>query len=217
MWAEDLERMLAAGIGTIRIGEFAWALLEPREGTYCFELFQAFLDLCDKKGMQVIFGTPTATPPAWLTRKYPEVLNCRMDGVPYRHGARRHCNYNAPKYIGLCGRVVEQLSIRYAKHPAICGWQIDNELNCQTDEFYSQADSVAFRAYLREKYGSLDALNDAMGAVFWSETYTDWEEIAVPQVVVSDAYNPHMMLEYSRFRTINWPGYRLRSTPIQQS
>ena len=89
LWAEDLDRMLAVGITQIRIGEFAWTLVEPEEGTFTDAFFRPFLDLCAEKGMKVVFGTPTATPPAWLTEKYPEVLNARPDGVLYRHGCRK--------------------------------------------------------------------------------------------------------------------------------
>ena len=118
------------------------------------------MELCKQEEMQVIFGTPTATPPAWLTEKYPEVLNCRQDGVPYRHGARRHYNYNSPKYRELSARIVEKLAQHYGKHPAIVGWQIDNELNCEVDEFYSEADSVAFRNFVKEKYKSFCFIDD---------------------------------------------------------
>ncbi|MCR2022868.1 beta-galactosidase, partial [Blautia pseudococcoides] len=90
LWREDLQRMKENGIFTIRIGEFAWSKIEPREGEFTFGFFDSFLDVAEEEGMKVIFGTPTATPPAWLTRKYPEVLNCRLDGTPFRHGMRRH-------------------------------------------------------------------------------------------------------------------------------
>ena len=97
LWASDLDRMLKAGITVIRIAEFAWNKTEPSEGKFDYSFFDEFLDLCDEKGMKVIFGTPTATPPAWLTKKYPEVLNCDINGNLYRHGSRRHYNYNSKK------------------------------------------------------------------------------------------------------------------------
>ncbi len=199
LWESDLRRMLAAGITVIRIAEFAWSKVEPREGEFTFDFFQRFLDLCQSCGMKVIFGTPTATPPAWLTRKYPEVLNCRMDGAPYRHGGRRHYNYNSPVYRRLSARIVEQLASHYGQHPAIVGWQIDNEFNCETDEYYSEADGEAFRQYLRRKFGTLDMLNAAMGTVFWNQTYTHWAEVDVPRLTVGTCRNPHMMVEYIRF------------------
>ncbi len=199
MWETDLARMKAAGISVVRVGEFAWNLVEPEEGVFRFDFFGDFLSLCAEKDMRVILGTPTATPPAWLTEKYPEVLNVTRDGVTYRHGARRHYNYNSPKYRELCARIVEQLAVHYAGHPMVVGWQIDNELNCGVDEFHSEADQAAFRAFLRDKYGTLEALNRAWGAVFWNQTYTDWAQVYPPRRVPMDGYNPHQMLDYSRF------------------
>ena len=199
LWAQDLARMQKAGIKTVRVGEFAWVLLEPKEGEYHFDLFDRFLDLCAKVGMQVIFGTPTATPPAWLTEAYPEALNARPDGILLRHGARRHYTYNAPAYQRLCAAIVEQLGRHYGQHPAIVGWQIDNELNCETDEFYSTADDAAFRRFLQAQYGSLQALNDAWGTVVWSQCYTDWSQIYTPRLVLNGGHNPGLLLDYRRF------------------
>lgn len=177
---EDLRRMAEIGIKTIRIGEFAWSKVEPREGEFTYEFFDSFLEVVSETDMKVIFGTPTATPPAWLTEKYPEVLNCNIDGVKFRHGMRRHYNYNSAVYQRLCKIIVEKFAKRYAKHPSVVGWQIDNELNCAVAEFYSESDTLAFRAFLKEKYGTLDALNEAWGTVFWNQDYTKWEEIYVP-------------------------------------
>ena len=199
MWREDLTRMLDTGIEVVRIAEFAWTITEPEEGVFRFDFFDRFLDLCDEMGMKVIFGTPTATPPAWLTEKYPEILNCDIDGIPYRHGARRHYNYNAPVYRELTARIVEKLGAHYGKRACIIGWQIDNEINCETDEFYSEADSVAFRGFLKDKYGALDALNEAWGTVFWNQTYTDWDQIHVPRRTLHNSTNPHEVLDFSRF------------------
>lgn len=199
LWEQDLERMLDAGIRVVRVAEFAWCMFELEEGVFNFDFFDEFLELCREKGMKVIFGTPTATPPAWLTEKYPEVLNADCDGVLYRHGGRRHYNYNSPIYRSLCSRIVEKLAEHYGGHPAIVGWQIDNELNCETAEFYSEADSAAFRVFLQKKYGTLDELNRAWGTVFWNQTYTEWDQIYVPRKVLNRGYNPHMHLDYFRF------------------
>ena len=199
LWEEDLKRMLENGIQTVRIAEFAWSKVEPREGEFTYAFFDDFLDVAEKAGMKVIFGTPSATPPAWLTEKYPEVLNVRKDGVKYRHGMRRHYNYNSPKYQELTARITEKIAAHYAKHPAIIGWQIDNELNCETSEFYSEADTLAFREFLKKKYQTLDALNQAWGTVFWNQTYTEWEEIYVPRPTIHESDNPHLKLDYIRF------------------
>ncbi len=199
LWRSDLERMKENGIEVVRIAEFAWSKVEPREGEFTFAFFDEFLELVEEMDMKVIFCTPTATPPAWLTHKYPEVLNASMEGVKYRHGARRHYNYNSPKYIELTQIIVEKFASHYASHPNIIGWQIDNELNCELNNFYSESDTIAFREFLREKYKDLEGLNKAWGTDFWNQMYTDWEEVYVPQKTVSDSTNPHRVLDYYRF------------------
>lgn len=187
------------GIEVIRIGEFAWSQIEPRENEFTFHFFDEFLDLAQEKGMKVIFGTPTATPPAWLTEKYPEVLNCKIDGTKFRHGMRRHVNYNSQKWLELSQIIVEKIAKHYGKHPAIIGWQLDNEINCEVNEYYSQSDTLAFRQFLKNKYQTLDQLNEAWGTVFWNQTYTDWQEIYVPRPTVNGSINPHQKLDYLRF------------------
>ncbi|MBE5807434.1 MAG: beta-galactosidase [Clostridiales bacterium] len=199
LWREDIERMLSTGIEVIRIAEFAWNKTEPEEGVFTYDFFDRFLDLCDELGLKVIFGTPTATPPAWLTERYPEVLNVDVDGLQFQHGARRHYNYNAPVYRYLTERIVTKLAEHYAPRKCIIGWQIDNELNCETDEFHSEADSAAFRLFLKDKYGTLEALNRAWGTVFWNQTYTSWEQVHVPRKTISNSTNPHEVLDYTRF------------------
>lgn len=199
LWEDDLDRMLEHGIEVIRIAEFAWNKFEPQEGVFTFDFFDHFLEIAHKKGMKVIFCTPTATPPAWLTHKYPEVLNARLDGVLFRHGNRQHYTYNSSKYQELTSRIVEKLASHYCAHPAIIGWQIDNELNCSTGNFYSDSDHKAFRLYLREKFKTLEALNDAMGTIFWNQTYTSWEEIHLTRTTVTNSNNPHLTLEEKRF------------------
>jgi beta-galactosidase len=199
LWADDLSRMLVHGIETVRVFEFAWTIVEKEEGVFDFSLFDSFLDLCKDLGMKVILCTPTATPPAWLTHKYPEVLNADINGSPYHHGHRRHYNYNSPVYNNLCGRIVTKLAERYGQHPAVIGWQIDNEINCEKDVFYSECDDTAFRAYLQAHFGTLDALNEAIGARFWNQTYTDWDQVHLTHNTLHGHGNPHMALLEKRF------------------
>ena len=199
LWEDDLKRMLSVGIEVIRIAEFAWSKVEYREGEFNFDFFDEFLELAAKVGMKVIFCTPTATPPAWLTDKYPEVLNARQDGVLFRHGARRHYNYNSKKYLELTAIIVEKIAEHYAKHESIIGWQLDNEFNCEHWEFYSESDSLAFRVFLKNKYETLEKLNEAWGTMFWNQIYTSWDEIYVPRTTSFGNNNPHHLLDYKRF------------------
>lgn len=199
LWAEDLVRMKAHGIQRVRVGEFAWALFEPEEGVFDFALFDRFLSLAARQGMEVIMGTPTATPPIWLTERYPQVLNATPEGTLYRHGLRRHYSYNSAIYRSLTARIVQKMGEHFGHHPAIVGWQIDNELNCERDEFYSEADHEAFRTYMRRRFLTLDRLNECMGGSVWSQRYTDWDQVHLRRPTPHDQYNPHMLLEERRF------------------
>lgn len=199
LWDSDLRRMKEAGIELVRIGEFAWTIFEPEEGVFSFDFFDRFIEAARRHGLRVILGTPTATPPAWASHDYPEILNADISGTLYRHGARRHYNYNSVKYLQLTREIVTQLARHYGHNPAVAGWQIDNELNCELSEFYSESDTAAFRLFLRKKYGSLDALNRAWGAVFWNQTYTSWDQVFVPRHTINHTINPHQMLDYYRF------------------
>jgi beta-galactosidase len=207
LWKEDLARMKKNGVIAVRVAEFAWNKFEPSEGRYTFDFFDDFLETALEADMAVIFCTPTATPPAWLTNQYPEVLNARKDGVLLRHGARRHYNYNSHVYRRYTTNIVGKIAEHYGKHPAIIGWQIDNELNCETDEFYSESDTIAFREFLKNRYGTLDKLNAAWGTAFWNQTYTAWAEVYVPRPTISDSVNPHEVLDYIRFVSESACGY----------
>src|SRR5690606_14623416 len=171
----------------------------PEEGVYDFSLFDQAVDLAAANGLDVIMGTPTATPPAWLTQRYPDVLNATQEGIVYRHGGRRHYNYNSPKYRELCANIVRKMAERYGRHPAVIGWQIDNELNCEVNVFYSEADHKAFRKWLQNRYGTLDRLNRAWGTTFWSQLYTDWEQVHLLRPTASNSPNPHQALDEKRF------------------
>ena len=199
LWADDLRRMEGYGIRIIRIGEFAWSLFEPEEGRFCFDLFDDFLALAEKTSIRVIMGTPTATPPAWLTERYPETLNASVDGTLYRHGMRRHYNYTSAKYQELTERIVTEMAKHFGHHAAVCGWQVDNELNCETNDFFAESDHAAFRAYVRDKYQTLERLNEAWGTTFWSQTYTDWSQIYLRRPAPQSACNPSMALDSCRF------------------
>ena len=199
LWESDIDRMLQAGISIIRIAEFAWSEFEPTEGSFSGGLFDRFMELVAKTEMKVIFCTPTATPPAWLTEKYPETLNSTSEGVLLRHGLRKHYNYNSEVFRDKTRLIISHLARHFGKHPSIIGWQLDNEFNWGIDEYYSQADHEQFRLYLKDKYGTLDNLNKAWGNVFWNQCYTDWEEVHLQRPNVKNQPNPHMALDSKRF------------------
>ncbi|MNO36957.1 Beta-galactosidase BgaA [compost metagenome] len=204
LWADDYRRMVETGFTIVRMAEFAWSIFEPEEGVFHFELFDKAIDLAHSYGLKVILGTPTATPPAWLTERYPEVLNVTNDGVTLQHGMRRHYNYSSPKYRELCAGITGQLAQHYGNHPGVVGWQIDNELNCEVSVFYSESDHLAFREWVQAKYGTLDQLNEAWGTVFWNQTYTSWSQVFLPRPTPTPKQpNPHQALDEKRFISDN--------------
>lgn len=200
LWRDDLKRMKQYGIEVIRIAEFAWNKFEPHEGEFTFDFFDEFMDMTAEEGMKVIFCTPSATPPAWLSHNYPEILNADFDGNIIHHGLRRHCNLNSEKYRFFVSRITEKLAEHYSKYSNIVAWQLDNEINCECDLYYSESDHKAFREYLKNKFTTLDKLNEAVGATFWNQTYTAWDEVYLPRRTNAERLgNPHMGLLEKRF------------------
>jgi beta-galactosidase len=197
-WDFDLSRIAQTGMNVVRMGEGAWSVWEPEEGRYDFALFDRALELCQKHELKAIMGTPTYTPPAWLTERYPEVLRTRFDGTPLVHGSRRHYNYTSPVYQEKSRAVTEALAQHYQTHPVVIGWQIDNELNCHLDVSFAASDHEGFRVWCRERYRTLDALNQAWGTAFWSQTYTSWDQVWLPRPTVT-YQNPSLLLDFFRF------------------
>jgi beta-galactosidase len=197
-WDSDLASIADTGMNVVRMGEGAWSVWEPEDGRYEFSLFDRALELCKKHGLKAIMGTPTYTPPAWLTEGYPEVLRVSFDGKPLVHGSRRHYNYTSPIYQGKCQSIVKAMAEHYKDHPAVIGWQIDNEFNCHVDASFAESDHAAFRAWCKERYGTLDALNKAWGTAFWSQTYSAWEHVWLPRPTAT-YQNPSLLLDFFRF------------------
>ncbi len=207
-WPEDARLMRAAGLDLVRIAEFAWAKMEPAEGRYDWSWLDRAIDTLAAAGLQVVLGTPTATPPAWLVRAHPEVLPVDSQGRVRQFGSRRHYCANSPVYRDYTTRIVTALAHRYAAHPAVVGWQIDNEFGCHdTARCYCPRCAAAFREWLKARYGSLEALNQAWGTVFWSQTYSGWEQILPPNLTVTEP-NASQVLDYYRFSSDSVVAYQ---------
>lgn len=198
LWKEDLERMKAYGIEVIRIAEYAWCVFESTEGVFTYDFFDEFMDLTVKEGMKVVFCIPSAMPPAWMSRKYPEILKVDMDEDPATHGVKRHCNLNSDKYRYFVSRITGQLVSHYAKYDNIIMWQLENGSDCAWEGKYVESDHKAFRKYLQKRYKNIDAYNKEILAVF--SPYKDWEEVDLcGDILFTGCENPHLALLKKRF------------------
>ena len=196
-WERDLKQMHELGFEFTHFAEFAWAQLEPQEGVYDFSWLDRAVALAAKYDLKVVMCTSTATPPVWLSRKYPEILLKSEDGTVQDHGARQHASFASPVYRKLAYRMIEELARHYGNDSRIIGWQLDNEPAVQFD--YNQAAEEAFREFLKEKYHyNIQELNAAWGTAFWSEVYSRFEEITLPKTVQM-FMNHHQILDYRRF------------------
>ncbi|PJZ78053.1 beta-galactosidase [Leptospira neocaledonica] len=200
-WEEDIRIMKDMGLTRVRLAEFSWALVEPKEGSFNFSFWKKMLDLFHKHKMDVILGTPTATFPPWLSKKYPDVLQVR-DGVLRNIGTRRQACFSSPNYRKAVIKVVTKMAQALGNHPAVIGWQIDNEIGHEgSDIDHSETSLKAFRLWLKSKYKTLQNLNDTWGNIFWGVIFNDWNEIPVPGPHVSAGFNPSMIQDFYRFHS----------------
>lgn len=196
-WERDFRKMRELGFEFTHFAEFAWAQLEPEEGVYDFAWLDRAVALAAKYDLKVIMCTSTATPPVWLSRKYPEILLKDEQGITLDHGARQHASFASPLYRKLAFRMIEKLAEHYGNDARIVGWQLDNEPAVQFD--YNPKAEQGFRDFLREQYDDdIAALNAAWGTAFWSEVYRSFDEITLPKRAQM-FMNHHQILDYRRF------------------
>jgi beta-galactosidase len=200
LWAGDAEEMASLGIKYVRIAEFSWSRLEPSQGDYRWAELDRALDVLHAANLSVVLGTPTATPPKWLVDLYPSILPYDIEGRPRLFGSRRHYSFSSYQYRNQTSRIVSAMADRYGAHPAVVGWQLDNEYGCHdTVLTYDPDAKVRFRAWLRSKYSNnFTVLNQEWGNVFWSMDLRSFEEVELPQLTVTEA-NPSWRMDFQRF------------------
>ncbi len=177
VWEEDVRLMKTMGVNTVSTPIFSWAHLQPAEDTFDFEWFDRALELLRQNDIQVIMATPTAAQPAWLSKKYPDVLPVTIHGLKRKHGARNNFCPNSPNYRRAARRIAEKLAERCKEYPGLLLWHVSNEYGSFC---YCDTCAQAFREWLKRKYGRLDILNEKWNTRFWSHTFSDWDEIEVP-------------------------------------
>ena len=200
-WEADLVLMQKAGIHMVRVGEFAWSRMELEEGKYDLDWLDHAISAAAKHGIYTVLGTPSAAPPAWLTQKYPETLRTKEDGTKDQHGNRQQFNWANPKYRELSRQMAEQMATRFGHNPYVLGWQIDNEY---AEVSFDAETRAQFQAWLKAKYGSLDKLNTRWTTAYWSESYSEWNQIPI-QVHYG---NPGLLLNWMQFVSDTWRSYQ---------
>lgn len=199
IWEADARRMAEAGLTWVRIGEFAWSRLEPRPGDLRFDWLDRAIEVLGQAGLKVVLGTPTATPPRWMMDRHPDMIAVDANGHPRKFGSRRHYCFSHEGYKQESDRIVTLVAERYGRNPHVAAWQTDNEYGCHdTILSYSQAARNAFRIWLEQRYGTIEALNRAWGNVFWSMDYAAFDEIDLPNLTVTEP-NPSHTLAFRRF------------------
>ncbi|MCF4097268.1 beta-galactosidase [Maritalea mediterranea] len=199
MWQRDAQRMVDLGLTWVRIGEFAWSLIEEEEGVFNWDWLDRAVDILGKAGLKVVMCTPSAAPPKWLVDKHPEILPVDAQGRVRKFGARRHYCFSSNIYREHAVRIAAAYAKRYGANPIVKAWQIDNEYgDHDTIHSYSENAKKAFQSWLANRYQNIDALNQAWGTVFWSMKYNRFDQIELPNSLVEEP-SPTHLLDYQRF------------------
>ena len=198
-WARDAVRMAELGLTWVRVGEFAWSVIEPEPGEIHLDWLERAIEACGRAGLKVVLGTPTACPPKWLVDRMPDMLPVDINGRVRGHGSRRHYDFSHLGYRAECERIVRIVAERFGRNPHVQMWQTDNEYAChETVISWSGAARDGFRRWLEAKYGTIDALNERWGTVFWSMRYRSFAEVELPNPTVTEP-NPAHRMDFRRY------------------
>ncbi|MGI9487592.1 MAG: beta-galactosidase [Geminicoccaceae bacterium] len=216
-WSEDAAKMADLGIRFVRIGEFAWSRIEPSRDRFDWAWLDRALEVLNMAGLQVVLGTPTATPPKWLIDRRPDILAWDESGRPRRFGSRRHYCFTSPSWRQETARICLIIAKRYGDHPAVVGWQLDNEYGCHdTVLSFAPHCRAAFQRWLERRHGTIERLNEAWGTAFWSQEYNDFAQIGLPFQTVTEAHPAHR-LDFQRFSSDQVIDYnRMQAEIIRQ-
>ncbi|WP_262704016.1 MULTISPECIES: beta-galactosidase [Streptomyces] len=198
VWAEDVALMKESGVSLVTAGIFSWAKVEPRPGEFDFSWFDRVMDNLAGAGVAVCLATMTASPPPWLSRLHPDILPETADGRRLWPGGRQHYCPSSGVYRSHAARLVERLATRYADHPALEMWHIGNEYGCHTPMCWCEESAADFRRWLSDRYGNVEALNDAWSTAFWSQGYDSFDEVLPPRLAPTFP-NPAQQLDFARF------------------
>jgi beta-galactosidase len=195
---EDVALMREAGVNLVSLAIFSWATIEPAEGAFDWEWLDTAMDRLHAGGIRVDLATATASPPPWLTAKHPEILPVRADGTVLWPGGRQHYRIASPVWRRYAIAMARRVAERYADHPALAMWHVDNEIGCHVPHDYSDDAAEGFRRWLRARYGTVERLNEAWGTAFWSQRYSEFEQVLPPRSAPTYP-NPTQQLDLARY------------------
>lgn len=198
-WERDIKKISDMGYEFVHLAEFAWFKMEPEEGKFDFTWLDKVVGLCTKYKLKVVMCTPSAATPAWMRANYPETFI--MDGhyIRAEHGTRGLASIVNSKYRLFVEKIVTEMGRRYGQHKNVTGWQLDNEPDAKPD--YSVSSQEAFRQWLKSRYKTIDALNDAWGTAFWSQWYNNFDQVMIHNTNLVGWWgnNPHALLDFKRY------------------
>jgi len=205
MWEKDAETMARTGVKLIRVAEFAWSRLEPRDGEFDFSWLDDVISTFSRYAIGTVLCTPTNCPPLWMYEAHPEIVQVGADGKRIQTGIRAHRCINNPTFRFYAKSITEQMIRHFAGKPAVAGWQIDNEL----EAYQCTCDTCKglFRDWLKEKYNDLDGVNKAFGTSVWSGEYSSFAQIQPPNAYPKAWQNPALCLDWYRFCNDSVAGY----------
>ncbi len=197
IWIEDMKYMKAASVNMVNLNIFGWSILEPSEGKYDFSMLDELMELLHENDIDVDLATATAAQPAWLSKKYNDILPVDQQMNTIWYGSRQSYCPNSPNYQKRVKELVAQLVKRYKNHPSLKMWHINNEYSDHVSSCYCDNCAIEFRNWLKDRY-TLQVLNERWGTAFWSQCYYDFDEIIPPRQTSAD-HNPGLVLDYKRF------------------
>ncbi|WJD53665.1 beta-galactosidase [Bifidobacterium catenulatum] len=200
VWDDDVRLMKKAGVNLVSVGIFSWAKIETSEGVYDFDWLDRIINKLGEAGIAVDLASATASPPMWLTQAHPEVLWKDYRGDVCQPGARQHWRPTSPVFREYALKLCRAMAEHYKGNPYVVAWHVSNEYGCHNRFDYSEDAERAFRKWCEERYGTIDAVNDAWGTAFWAQRMNDFTEIVPPRFIGDGNFmNPGKLLDFKRF------------------
>jgi beta-galactosidase len=200
-WDADLTLMSEARLRVVRVGEFAWARMEPEDGKFDFAWLDRAIAAATRHGLKVVLGTPTAAPPIWLTEQHPDVRRVNADASVEGPGKRRQFSFASATYRRFAIRIAGEMARRYGHNPAVVGWQVDNEIGIPSFDADARAQ---WAAWLKQRYGTVDAMNQRWSTQYWSQVYRRFDQVPL---TTDGKQNPGLVLDARRFQSAVWSSY----------